>query len=74
MELIVKIKNNSVESEISKIMRYLKLQKCVRKLDLVSNDMNTIKAISDKETVNAIHTTSSKALNDFLSKETESIF
>jgi len=74
MELIVKIKNNSGESEISRIMRYLKLQKCVRKFDLVSNDLNTIKTISDKETVNAIHVTTSKALNDFLNKETESIF
>ncbi len=74
MELIVKIKNNSGESEILRIMRYLKLQKCVRKFDLVSNDLNTIKTISDKETVSAIHVTTSKALNDFLSKETESIF
>ena len=74
MELIVKIKNNSEESEISRIMRYLKLQKCVRKFDLVSNDMNTIKTISDKETVNAIHATTSKALNAFLDKEKEPIF
>jgi len=74
MELIVKIKNNSGESEISRVIKYLKSQKCVRKFDLVSDDLNTIKNISDKETVNAIHRTTSKSLTDFLSKETEPIF
>jgi len=74
MELIVKIQNNSVESEILKLIKYLRSQKCVRKFDIITDDMSTIKNISDKETVNAIHLTSSKALADFLSKETESIF
>jgi hypothetical protein len=74
MELIVKIKNKTVDSEISKITKYLKSQKCVRKFDIVTDDMSTIKNISDKETVDAIHHTTSKALNDFLNKETESIF
>ena len=74
MELIIKIKNNSGESEISRVIKYLRSQKCVRKFNLVSDDLNTIKNISDKETVNAIHLTSSKALADFLSKETEPIF
>jgi len=74
MELIVKIQNNSVESEILKLIRYLKAQKCVRKFEIVTDDLNTIKNISDKETINAIHLTSSKALADFLRKETESIF
>jgi hypothetical protein len=36
--------------------------------------MGTIRNITDKETVDAIHHTTSKALNDFLNKETESIF
>lgn len=74
MELIIKLKNNSGESEISRIIRYLKSQKCVRKFDVVSDDLNIIKNISDKETVDAIHRTTSKALTDFLSKETEPIF
>ncbi len=74
MELIVKIKDNSKETEVSRIVKYLKTQKCVRKFDMVSDDLSTVKNISDKETVNAIHMTSSKALTDFLSKETESIF
>ena len=74
MELIIKLKNNSGESEISKIIKYLKSQKCVRKFDVLSDDLSTIKSISDKETVNAIHRTTSKALTDFLSKETEPIF
>jgi hypothetical protein len=74
MELIVKIKNNSGESEISRIIKYLRSQKCVRKFDMVSDDLSTIKNISDKETVDAIHSTTSRALTDFLSKETESIF
>ncbi len=74
MELIVKIKKDTLDTDISKIMRYLKTQKCVRKFDLVTDDINTIKSISDKETVEAIHQTTSKALTDFLNKETETIF
>jgi hypothetical protein len=74
MELIIKIKNNSDESEISRVIKYLRSQKCVRKFDMVSDDMSTIQNISDKETVNAIHCTTSKTLTDFLSKETEAIF
>jgi hypothetical protein len=57
--------------ELSDIIRS---QKCVRKTDLVTDDLSTIKNISDKETVNAIHLTSSKALTDFLKNETEPIF
>jgi len=74
MELIVKIKDKTVASEISKITRYLKSQKCVRKCDLISDDMNIIESISDNETIEAIHNTTSNALSDFLKKETESIF
>jgi len=74
MELIVKIKNNSGESEVSRVIKYLRSQKCVRKFDLVTDDLKTIKSISDKETIDAIHNTTSLALADFLKKETESIF
>ena len=74
MELIIKLQNNSKENDISRIVRYLKAQKCVRKFDLVSNELNTVKTIFDKETVDAINFTSTKALTDFLKNETESIF
>ena len=74
MELIVKIKKNTLDTDISKIIRYLKTQKCVRKFDLVTDDIQTIKSITDKETIQAIHKTTSKALTEFLNKETETIF
>jgi hypothetical protein len=74
MELIVKISNNTEESEISKVIKYLKSKKFVRKFDILTDDLSEVKNLSDKETVSAIHCTTSKALANFLSKETESIF
>jgi len=75
MELLVKInKYRAVENDISRIMKYLKSQSCVSKLNLISDDFKTVKKISDKNTVNAIHYTTSKALTKFLEKENESIF
>jgi hypothetical protein len=74
MKLIIKIKNNPDESEISRIIKYLKSQKCVRKIDLVIDDLNSIKNIFDKETVNSIHCTASMALSNLPCRETESIF
>ena len=61
MELIVKIKKNTLDTDIVKIIRYLKSQKCVRKFDIVTDDVSTIKDISDMETVKAIHKTTSEA-------------
>ena len=61
MELIVKRKKNTLDTDIVKIIRYLKSQKCVRKFDIVTDDVSTIKDISDMETVKAIHKTTSEA-------------
>ena len=72
MELI--IKNNSNENDVLRVVKYLKSQKCIRKFDLISNDLNTVKTIFDKETVNAINSTSTMALIDFLQSENEPIF
>ena len=74
MEILVKISNNSRESEISRITKYLRTLKFVKKFDIFSDDFRTIKNISDKETVGAIHKTSSKSLAAFLKNETEPIF
>lgn len=74
MDLLVKIKENSLESDIINLIRYLKTQNCVKKFDVRSDDLNTIKSISDKETINAMHLTSSKALAKFLENEKEPIF
>jgi len=75
MELLVKInKTHSFNDDISRILKYLNTQSCVSKLDLISDDLKTIKRVSDKTTVKAIHNTTSKALADFLEKENEAIF
>ncbi|MBN2682970.1 MAG: hypothetical protein JXR58_10715 [Bacteroidales bacterium] len=74
MELVIKINKNTKESEISKITKFLKLQNCVKKLDIISDDINMVSKVLDKETVYSIHKTSSKALKAFLEKENESIF
>ena len=70
----MQIDKESKESDISKIMKYLKSQRCVNKFNLISDDLKTINKISDKQTINAIHQTTSKALTSFLENENESIF
>ena len=74
MDLLLKINENSLESEIINLINYLKTQKCVKKFDVRADDLSTIKSISDKETINAMHLTTSKALAKFLENEKESIF
>ncbi|MEI8202561.1 MAG: hypothetical protein WCH34_06085 [Bacteroidota bacterium] len=74
MDLLIKIKENSLESDIISLINYLKSQNCVKKFDVRADDLNSIKSISDKETINAMHLTSSKALANFLENEKESIF
>ncbi len=74
MDLLVKIKENSLESDITHLISYLKTQKCVKKFDMRADNLHTIKSISDKETIKAMHLTSSKALSKFLENEIESIF
>ncbi len=74
MDLLIKIKENSLESDIISLISYLKSQRCVKKFDVRADDLNSIKSISDKETINAMHLTSSKALAKFLENEKESIF
>ncbi len=74
MDLLVKIKENSLESDIIGLISYLKSQRCVKKFDVRADNLNTINSISDKETLNAMHLTSSKALSTFLENEKESIF
>ena len=74
MDLLVKIKENSKESEVTSLISYLKTQKCVKKFDVRADDLNTIKSISDKETIKAMHLTSSIALSKFLENEKEAIF
>ena len=43
MELIIKLSKDSRESDISGVIKYLKAQKCVRKFDMVLDDITTIK-------------------------------
>ena len=74
MDLLIKIKENSLESDIISLISYLKSHSCVKKFDVRADDLTTIKSISDKETINAMHLTSSKALAKFLENEKESIF
>jgi hypothetical protein len=74
MDLIVKIKENSLETDIMSLVAYLKTNKCVKKFDVRVNNLRKIKNISDKETVDSLHLTSSTALSDFLKNENESIF
>ena len=74
MDLLVKIKETSLESDIMGLISYLKAQKCVKKFDVRADDLNTINSIVDKGTLNAMHLTSSKALTTFLENEKESIF
>ena len=74
MDLLIKIKENSLESDIISLISYLKSQRCVKKFDVRADDLNSINSISDKETINAMHLTSSKALAKFLENEKESIF
>jgi hypothetical protein len=45
-----------------------------RLIDEYEEDLRKIKNISDKETVDSLHLTSSTALSDFLKNENESIF
>jgi hypothetical protein len=74
MDLIVKIKENYLENDIVNLLAYLKSNKCVKKFDVRVENLRKIKKISDKETVNSLHLTSSKALSTFLENEKESIF
>lgn len=74
MDLLIKIKENSLEKDITGLISYLKSQSCVKKFDVRADDLNTINSISDKETLNAMHLTSSKALSKFSETEKESIF
>lgn len=74
MDLLVRIKENSEAKEITNLISFLKAQKCVKKFDVMEDDLKTIKSISDKETIKAIHLTSSKALAKFLENENEPIF
>ena len=74
MDVLVKFKENSVESDITSLLTYLKTNRSVQKFDVRTDDLQTIKRISDKETINAMHLTSSKALATFLENENEAIF
>lgn len=74
MDLLIKIKENSLEREIINLIRYLKKQSCVKKLDVRSDDLIQIQSISDKETISTLHITSSNALADFLENEKDPIF
>ncbi|MDD3687887.1 MAG: hypothetical protein PHE56_14140 [Bacteroidales bacterium] len=56
------------------LVAYLKANKCVKKFDVRVNNLRKIKNISDKETVDSLHLTTSTALSDFLKNENESIF
>lgn len=58
----------------SKPINDLKSNKCVKKFDVRVENLSKIKKISDKETVNSLHLTSSTALLTFLENENESIF
>lgn len=74
MDVLVKFKANSPETDINGLLSYLKTNRSVQKFDVRSDDMQLIEKISDKETINALLLTSSKALTSFLENENESIF
>jgi len=74
MELLIKIKDNTLDSEIVKLISYLKNQNCVKKFDMRTNNFKKILNITDKETLNAMHYTSSQTIATFLENEKDSIF
>jgi hypothetical protein len=74
MDLLIKIKENTLESDIKNLIVYLKSKNFIKKFQINTNEKNDINRISDKETIEGIHITSTKALNEFLANENESIF
>jgi len=74
MDLLIKIKENTLESDIKNLIVYLKSKKFIKKFQIHTNEKNDLNKISDRGTIEGIHITSSKALTEFLENESESIF
>ncbi len=74
MDLLIKIKENTLESDIRSLIQYLKSKNYIKKFQIHTDEESELNKISDKETIKGLHITSTKALNDFLEKENESIF